>query len=84
VPPLAARLWEYSVPTVPDGSVVVDMAKDPATTVILIDCESVRSLLSVTNTMKFVVPDVVGVPLIVPVGESARSAGREPEVIDHK
>jgi hypothetical protein len=38
--------------------------------------------LSFTWTVKFAVPAVVGVPLILPVAASARPAGSEPTVVD--
>jgi hypothetical protein len=38
--------------------------------------------LSFTWTVKFAVPAVVGVPLILPVAASDRPAGSEPTVVD--
>jgi hypothetical protein len=42
-----------------------------------------RDKLSATCTVKFAVPAVVGVPLIVPPGEIARPAGKLPAESDH-
>jgi hypothetical protein len=39
--------------------------------------------LSFTCTVKFAVPIVVGVPLMVPLAASNRPAGSEPRVVDH-
>jgi hypothetical protein len=45
--------------------------------------ESERPALSVTVTVKFDVPEPVGVPLIVPVPLSVSPAGSDPPVADH-
>ena len=39
--------------------------------------------VSPTRTVKFAVPAVVGVPLIIPTGESASPAGKLPDETDH-
>ncbi len=39
--------------------------------------------LSDTCTVKFAGPKAVGVPLMVPPGESVKPAGSDPELIDH-
>ena len=42
------------------------------------DCEP----LSATRTVKLELPAVVGVPLITPVPDSVKPAGKDPEVTD--
>ena len=78
VPPVAARVVEYAVPTVPPGSVVVEMASGAGFTVIANDWVAVPAAASVTLTSKFEVPAVVGVPEMTPALLIASPAGRVP------
>jgi hypothetical protein len=65
VPPVACRVAEYAVPTVPAGGVVV-MVKAALLIVRLNAAEAAwEPLLSVTCRLKLDVPVVVGEPLIV-------------------
>ena len=53
-------------------------------TVIESVCIAVPDPLSVTRTVKFEVPTVVGVPLITPVGDSDNPGGNGPIARDHE
>jgi hypothetical protein len=46
-------------------------------------CVPDAALLSVAFTVKFAVPDAVGVPLICPPELSAKPAGKAPDANDH-
>jgi len=84
-PPVAATVWLYATPTVPPGKLDVVITRSAGATYILSAWSSVSGVpwLSVTRTVKFDVPDAVGVPLMVPVDEPReRPAGRLPETID--
>ena len=82
-PPVAARVWEYATPIWPAGrlEVVTDRS-----TGITIDrafvAVSAGVWESVTLTVKFEVPAVVGVPEITPPELKERPAGRVPESSD--
>jgi hypothetical protein len=83
VPPVAARLWEYAVPTVPferGDSVVI--ASGGGSTVRANGFVVICDALSRTWTVKFTVPAVVGVPLISPAGDSVSQVGAP--VTDHR
>jgi hypothetical protein len=67
----------------PLGSEDVVTVNGGGATVMLSDCVAVAFELSFTCTVKFAVPAVVGVPLIVPLAASDRPAGSEPRVVDH-
>src|SRR5205085_8637165 len=66
VPPLAAAVCEYAMPTVLPGNAFVVIAGAAA---IAIDSalETAAPTLSVTRSVKPAVPAVVGVPVIAPV-----------------
>ena len=89
VPPLAASVVEYAVPSCPEGTeaVVTCTGVTAAAIVMLSDFEVVCGVdeESLTWTVKEVVPACVGVPLIWPV-ETVRLSptGNDPELIDHK
>ena len=89
VPPLAASVVEYAVPTCPDGTdtVLICTGVTAAATVMLIDFEVVCGVgeESLTRAMKGAVPATVGVPLIWPVEAFNPSpVGSDPEGIDHE
>ncbi len=71
----------YAAVSVPSGSAVVVIVR-PALIVIDNACVVLTPLASVSSTVKFEVPAVVGTPLITPVAESRlRPAGSVPSVI---
>jgi hypothetical protein len=85
VPPLAASVVEYAVPTCPDGTdtVVICSAVTAAATVRVNDLVAVSALgfgvvESVTCAVKLKEPDAVGVPEIVPADDNVRPAGKAP------
>ena len=83
VPPLAARVWLYEVPTVPFGRLAVVM---PGAVLTVIDSAFVAEAptLSATFAVKLDAPEAVGVPVIAPLEATIdRPAGRLPEDIDH-
>ena len=89
VPPLAASVVEYAVPTCSDGTeaVVTCTGVTAAATVMPSDIVVVCGVEeeSLTCTVKIVVPACVGVPLIWPVDAVRLSpAGNDPELIDHE
>ena len=76
----------YATPTVPLGREVVVMAIVGATTLMLSDCcaDNGVGAESVTCTVKFAVPEVVGCPEITPVlALSVKPAGKLPEATLH-
>jgi hypothetical protein len=86
VPPLAAKVVEYAVPTVPEGTEPVEIATGVTVvaTVMVNDFAAVCAVgvvESVTFTVKLNDPDAVGVPEIVPPVESVNPPGRAPELI---
>ena len=84
VPPVAAKLCEYEVPTAPFGrgdAVVIESGG--ASTVRTNDFVVICDALSRTWTVKFAVPAVVGVPVIAPAADNVRPAGGVPDVTDH-
>ena len=58
------------------------MVNGGAAMVMLRACVAVVFELSFTWTVKFAVPAVVGVPLILPDAATDRPAGSEPTVVD--
>jgi hypothetical protein len=83
VPPLVAKVWLYTAPTVAPGKVVVVTM---GTTLTIIDkfWSSNAVPASVTRTVKLAVPAVVGVPEMIPVlAARLKPAGKVPVVIDH-
>src|SRR5512134_3616853 len=84
VPPVAARVWLYAVPTVPPGRLVVELVGATCAAATAMERARVeeRPLLPVTWTVKLDVPTVVGVPLIVPPVDRLSPAGRLPAETD--
>ena len=85
VPPLACKVVEYVVPTVPPGSAVVVTVGGcaAAATAMLKAFVPVLFAASVTCTVNDAVAAVVGVPEITPVDATRLNpAGNEPELID--
>ncbi len=82
VPPLAVKVAEYGVPTMPDGGFPV-MVSCGAAIVMENGCGvEVAPRLSFTVTLKLNLPAVVGVPPITPLdGSSARPPGSAPEAV---
>ena len=85
IPPLAATVWLYAVPSVPAGNVVVVIAGGAGRfTVIASACVAVCAglLPSVTFTVKFAVPvGPVGVPEITPPLLIVNPAGKFPALM---
>jgi hypothetical protein len=86
-PPVAASVRLYATPICPFGRLVVVITRSGIPELMIMDnaWSSVSGVpwLSVTLTVKFDVPAVVGVPLIVPVEEPSDSpAGSDPEITD--
>jgi hypothetical protein len=81
-PPVAVSVWLYVVPVMPENNdEVVIVIGDVI--VMLNGRVTVVVFASVTCTVKFDVPAVVGIPAILPVKLSKASpAGKLPEVID--
>jgi hypothetical protein len=84
VPPVAASVREYWLPTLPFGSDVVVMLRVWAAAIVMLNClVAICAALSVTRTVKVNIPAAVGVPEIAPVDEFSESPlGREPLTID--
>ena len=86
VPPLAANVAVYAVPTVPPVSEEVVTCTDaPAAVTTMLKFAvalCAGELASVTFTVNDAVPDDVGVPLICPALLSVSPAGKVPEEID--
>jgi hypothetical protein len=85
VPPFACSPCEYTVPTTPEGTVVVVSTSGAAVIVTDIATELVSSgsLWSVTVAVKGYVPLAVGVPEINPLAPASVSpGGRLPPVTD--
>jgi hypothetical protein len=85
VPPLAASVVEYAVPTCPAGTelVVICTGVTAAATVSVNDFVAVCAVgvvESVTFVVKLKEPDAVGVPEIVPVADRVRPPGKAPEL----
>lgn len=67
----------YGDPATPAGNEVDVTVSDPPITIDNV-CVAVRDPLSVTPTVKFEVPALVGVPLITPAVDSDNPAGKVP------
>jgi len=80
-PPVALKVWEYAIPTVPEGSAGVFVIDSGVVIVRLkafdVPCDG--ALLSVTRIVKLNEPSAVGVPLIAPLDERFNPCGNEPE-----
>ena len=83
VPPAAFKLCEYGVPSVACGSGPPLIVNAAGLTVIDKPAVVVLAPLSVTLTVKFAVPAVVGVPDIVPAPDNVRPAGKAPAEMVH-
>ena len=86
VPPLAASVVEYAVPTCPVGTdrLVICTGVTAAVTVrvnAFVAVCAVGVVESVTLAVKLKEPEAVGVPEIVPAEDSARPAGSAPELM---
>ena len=86
VPPLAAKVVEYAVPTCPEGTepVVIVTGVTAAATVTVNDLVAVCAVgvvESVTFTVNVNEPDTVGVPEIVPAVGRVKPAGKAPELM---
>jgi hypothetical protein len=87
VPPLAAKVAEYVVPTVALGREDVVITKDAADTEIESVADAVCAVgvvLSVTCTVNVKLPCVLVVPVIAPDDERIRPGGNEPLVMIHE
>ena len=82
---MAAKFWEYAVPTVPPvkGEAVVIVSAG-GLIVREKDFVAVCAKVSATRTVKFDKPAAVGVPLMVPPDESVTPAGSEPDSTDQE
>ena len=85
VPPVAASVWLYAAPTLPSASVVV-VTRRSTGTVIDSAWSSVSAGVweSVARTVKFDVPEAVGVPLMIPPLLKVNPDGRAPPTVDHE
>jgi len=89
VPPVTPITWLYGVPTRPLGRLVSVSVNGPPPPVVIVRASGPLVLpcgleLSVTLTVMFDVPAVVGVPATVhPTGVSVNPAGNDPVVIEH-
>jgi hypothetical protein len=86
VPPLAANIVEYTVPSVPLGTdaVVICTGVTVAATVRVKDFVAVCAVgvvASVTLAVKLKGPEAVGVPEMVPTEDRVRPAGKAPELM---
>jgi hypothetical protein len=84
VPPLAASVVEYAVPTCPARIEVVVICTGVTAAAIVIVSDwleacAVGVVESVTFAVKLKEPDAVGVPEIVPLADKPRPAGKAPE-----
>jgi hypothetical protein len=86
VPPFAASVVEYAVPTCPEGTetVLICTGVTAAATVrvndLVVVC-AVGVVESVTLAVKLKEPDAVGVPEIVPAEDSVRPPGKAPALM---
>jgi len=78
VPPDAASACEYLTPTTPLGRLELVMPNACTVTVMANACTSLPPPLSLTLTVKFAVPEAVGVPLIAPDADRFRLVGNFP------
>jgi hypothetical protein len=79
VPPLALRLAEYAVPTVPFGKLVVaTVSAGYPTTIDKLPLVPVSPYASVAFTVNVLVPGFVGVPVIAPALDRVNPAGNDP------
>jgi hypothetical protein len=86
VPPLAASVVEYAVPTVPEGTELVEIVTGVTTaaTVSVNDVVAVCAVgivESVTFAVNVNEPPAVGVPEIVPAVDRVKPAGKAPELM---
>ena len=83
-PPDAASAWEYATPTVPAGSDAVVIPKAGGLMVIDKPAVAVADALSVTRTVKLLVPAAPGVPDMVPPAARLNPAGNVPLATVHE
>jgi hypothetical protein len=83
VPPLACKLTEYAVPLIPAGRSVVVIETGGGAIKIDSARVALRNAASLTRTVKFAVPGIVGVPLIAPFAASAKPEGSDPPTTFH-
>jgi hypothetical protein len=85
VPPVAAKLTEYDVPTIPPGKGGAVVINNGGGLIVTENAfVAVCDPLSVTRTVKFAVVAVVGVPLITPPVDSDKPAGSVPDAMVHE
>jgi len=85
VPPVAAKVWEYDVPTVAAGKgATVVIENGDGVTVIESDFDAAWEAASATWTVKIKIPAVVGNPLITPVVESVNPWANVPATTDQE
>jgi hypothetical protein len=79
VPPVAAKLWEYDMPSVPVGRGDPVVIESGWATVIESTLDAVCTPLSATCTVKVVVPIAAffGLPSILPPPDRFSPSGRE-------
>ena len=82
IPPLACKLCEYGVPTVPFGKFAVTIFKGGGVITSLSVCVSAPPFVSVTLAVKFAIVVVAAVPAIWPVEFNVNPAGKLPLAID--
>jgi hypothetical protein len=86
VPPVAVKVCEYAVPTIPDGSVaevVIDSGGIGPIVRLKAFCAFCwTKLLSVTRIVKLNVPSTVEVPISPPLEKSPIPGGKKPETND--
>ncbi len=83
MPPAAVRVWLYTLPTLPSARAAV-VTLTPPNTVMASALLAVAPLASVACTVKLLVPEVVGTPLISPVDPfRLKPAGSVPERMPH-
>jgi hypothetical protein len=86
VPPVAANVWAYAVPTVPAGSgepVEMETGVRGLMTKLKTFCAVRGGVVSLTRIVKLKVPEFVGVPLSMPPDDRLSPGGREPPTADH-
>src|SRR5215813_456786 len=81
VPPVAAKVWEYDMPSMPFGRGDDVVIETGAATVIESTLDAVCTPLSATCTVKVVVPiaGFFGLPLIFPSPDRLSPSGKDPE-----
>jgi hypothetical protein len=78
VPPLAANVAEYAVPTAPFGRLIVVTVSGFTTTIEKLPLVPVSPDASVAFTVTMLVPAAIGVPVIAPALDKLNPAGNVP------